>query len=856
MRKFYQWVIWGLVGIGLGGTDYATQAKVHSHRSDNHQIVSERGDAVSGHHADRSLTRGKDLYGAGQFLKAATAWQVAAQAYANQGRPADQALSLSYAALAYQKLAQWKVAEEAILNSLSLLHSAEVIEPIIWAHAFNTQASLLLATGRAEGAVETWQQAQLFYQQAGDIQGAWGCQINQAQAWQSLGFYRRARNLLETINQKLEQTPASQLKVRGLQSLGTALEVLGDAQASQGILKQSLNLARSLGATSEINVILLGLGHTALDLDQPDVALDYFKQAEQAAKYPLEQVEAQLNQLSAYLTLGQQQQAITLAPAIYRQLTTLAPSRATIYSTINLVYTLLKLEPGTNPVPTRNLDQLLAGAVQIARQLQDKRAEAYALVQWGQLHAQTGEPNLAFSYSNQALILAQSIQAADVASLAAWQLGKHRAGQGQRQQAISAYQEAVDALQSLRGDLVATNSEVQFSFRDQVEPIYREFVALLLIEPTPSQQDLMQARQLIEALQLAELDNFFREACVDIEPVPIDQIDPSTALIYPIILPQHLAIIVSRPQQPIRYYTIPRSQAEVERAIDQLLESLSLAYGNTERLQRSQRLYNWLIRPAHRDQAFAGVKTLVFVLDGALRNVPMAALYDGDQYLIETFNVALSPGLQLLGPTPLTSNKLETLVGGLSQSRQGFSALPAVTSEIEKLAQTFPTSVLLDQTFTQDNFARQVTTSSASIVHLATHGRFSSNAVGTFLLTWDGRIGVKALSELLANREIGQDGAIELLVLSACQTALGDDRAVLGLAGFAVRSGARSTLATLWTVKDASTAKFMNVFYQQLRQPGTTKAEAVRQAQLALLQDRDYDDPFFWAPFVLIGNWL
>ncbi|NJR64375.1 MAG: CHAT domain-containing protein [Leptolyngbyaceae cyanobacterium CRU_2_3] len=140
------------------------------------------------------------------------------------------------------------------------------------------------------------------------------------------------------------------------------------------------------------------------------------------------------------------------------------------------------------------------------------------------------------------------------------------------------------------------------------------------------------------------------------------------------------------------------------------------------------------------------------------------------------------------------------------------------------------------------------------MVHLATHGQFSSNAAETFLLTWDGRINVNQLSQLLRSRD-PKNPPIELLVLSACQTAAGDDRAALGLAGIAIRSGARSTLASLWKVNDESTTAFMAQFYRELIQPGISKTAALRNAQIALLHDSQYQQPFFWAPFVLVGNW-
>jgi CHAT domain-containing protein len=250
------------------------------------------------------------------------------------------------------------------------------------------------------------------------------------------------------------------------------------------------------------------------------------------------------------------------------------------------------------------------------------------------------------------------------------------------------------------------------------------------------------------------------------------------------------------------------------------------------------------------------IKTLVFVLDGVLRSLPMAALHDGQQYLIEKYNVALTPGLQLLNPRSLAPEELRTLAAGLAEARQGFSPLPGVKEEVKEIAKVVSAEVLLDQDFTRPRLQKEIEAASFPVVHLATHGQFSSQAEDTFLLTWDERINVKNLDQLLREREGQELSPIELLILSACQTAAGDKRAVLGLAGVAVRSGARSTLATLWSVQDQSTAELISQFYKTLNQPGVSKAEALRQVQLSLLRSPQYQHPFYWAPFVLVGNWL
>ncbi|MGL5075306.1 MAG: CHAT domain-containing protein, partial [Waterburya sp.] len=249
-------------------------------------------------------------------------------------------------------------------------------------------------------------------------------------------------------------------------------------------------------------------------------------------------------------------------------------------------------------------------------------------------------------------------------------------------------------------------------------------------------------------------------------------------------------------------------------------------------------------------------KTLVFILDGVMRGIPVAALHDGKQYLVEKYNLALTPGLQLLTSRSLTPQTIKTITGGVSKARQGFESLPNVETEISEIAALVPSETLLNQNFTRDNLRSQVTTLPYPIVHLATHGQFSSRAEDTFLLTWNDRINVKNLDRLLQDRDIAEDTPIELLILSACQTATGDKQAALGLAGIAVRSGARTTIATLWSIQDDSTAQLMTKFYQALKTPGISKAEALRQAQLKLLRSPKYQHPFYWSAFVLVGNWL
>lgn len=506
----------------------------------------------------------------------------------------------------------------------------------------------------------------------------------------------------------------------------------------------------------------------------------------------------------------------------------------------------------------QDIAQLLAKAIQQAKILNDQKAESLALGTLGKLYTTTQQWSEAQSLFQQALILSGRINATDISYQWQWQLAQVLTHKGDIEGAIAANQQAVDTLKSLRSDLVAMNPDVRFSFQEEIEPIYRNLVSLLL--QSPSQDNLKQARNVLESLQLAELENFFRTACLKAKAEQIDTViekdDRSAAVIYPIILPDRLAVIFSLPGQPLRQYSTNLSQVAVETTISQMRQTMSLAFAEDEGLIISQKVYDWLIRPVEAQLVEHGIKTLVFVLDGVLRNVPMAALHDGQQYLIEKYSIALTPGLQLLEPRALKQVQLRSLTGGLTQARQGFSALPSVEEEVKQISMNIPSEILLNEKFTRAALENRINALPVAVVHLATHGEFTSNPEKTFLLTWDERLNVNTLSQLLKTREQKDSPPIELLILSACQTARGDKRAALGLAGLAVRSGVRSTIATLWSVNDQSTSEAIVEFYRHLVQRNSNRAEALRQAQLLLLKQKKYQHPYYWAPFVLVGNWL
>ncbi|MGK7889113.1 MAG: CHAT domain-containing protein, partial [Leptolyngbyaceae cyanobacterium] len=309
-------------------------------------------------------------------------------------------------------------------------------------------------------------------------------------------------------------------------------------------------------------------------------------------------------------------------------------------------------------------------------------------------------------------------------------------------------------------------------------------------------------------------------------------VDPNAAILYPVILGDRLEVILAYPdvahsnQQRFVQFSTPVQSKEVDDLVFKFRRQLAdPIVRENRRLTTASQLYDWLIRPAQEylNSATASpIQTLVFVLDGSLQNLPMAALWDRDneEYLLDQYAIAIAPSLQLVDPSPMT-RPIKLLAAGTTESLsnplkdgQFFTKLPGVERELEAIATVLPANVLFNETFTQESLTQEIQANEFSVIHIATHGVFSSDSARTFIAvpSADPESGkpdalfADELDVLLRDRTANQRTAnrqpLELLVLSACQTAQGDNRATLGIAGLSIRAGARSTLATLWSVYD------------------------------------------------------
>jgi CHAT domain-containing protein len=732
----------------------------------------------------------------------------------------------------------------------------------------------------------------------------------------------------EVVLQRTLAQPDITLQLLALRSLGNIFRLKGYLPQAQYLLQTSLEMAQTQGDAQNIGLSLLNLAHveeeqyqhiafladqSKRESDRQDAlnlarqALDHYA----AISSTLSQSQGEENRASVNDRLLRMQAAIHRFDFLIRLnhwlasqgetpeqeefqvklqsqeqematwlVSSLPPSRAVLYSQINLARGLMQrwqdqqAESARTPASPEAIRRLLEQIQQQADELPDPQAQSYA---WGTLGhfyeilaRQRHVPDTwlkAQTTTQRALGLAQAVQAWPIAYQWQWQLGRIYQAQGQPEAAIAHYQAAVATLSTVRQDLLAVESQVQFSFRDDVEPVYRELVSLLLASPDgtpPSQANLQLGIEEIDALQLTELENFLSCNLTQTIALSQRQTDPKAAILYPILLPDKLAVIARLPQSDVlQFHAIAMSRDEATQHLERLRRQVEQRYLNDAFLKQSQQVYDWLIRPFQSAFEAQQVQTLVFVSDGVIRNVPMAALYDGEHFLIEEYAIALSPGLQLPASTPLANLQLDVIAFGLSKTRPNFPPhgnfppLVHVERELNQISTEISSHDVLNQAFTSEALQTWISRSDSPIVHIATHGQFSSDPNETFLLAWDRRITLNDFGEILQSRENQNTDAIELLVLSACKTADGDDRATLGLAGIAIQSGARSTIGSLWYVDDQSTAELVGHLYQELSksEPGMTRAEALRRAQVNLLHSPGYRAPVFWAPYVLVGNW-
>lgn len=722
-------------------------------------------------------------------------------------------------------------------------------------------AALAHQSGAFESALEHWSQALRAAQAEGSLQAQARAELGAARTYLALGRAPLAMQRLERAQQLATDGGEQSLLAPIAAALGSASLLAGEPAKARTALELAITQGRSGGDQDVIAHSANDLARLEADAGNTARAAELYRQSmasARASNNPALEATAAVNLARLALPAGERAQALSMAGQRVRAL---PPSHIRAMTLVSIARQ--HAEGGDGAAPdAASLRQAAAdydAAAATARQLGDARVLSYALGYKGAMEEAAGRPQAALELTRQAAQAARQVDAKESLYRWEWQAGRLLRQLGDEDGALVAYRVAATTLERIRPDLAASGSG---SFRTKASPVYLGVADLLIrraeraASKDTAQADLREARKTMEALKSAELEDFFQDDCVaslKSKTSGIDALAPQTAALYPIVLPDRLSILVSFPDG-MREYTSPVGAAALEaetRAMRRMLEKRT----TREYLRHARQLYDWVVRPAQADLERAGIKTLVFIPDGALRTIPLSALNDGTRFLIEKYAVATSPGLTLTDPRPLADVPPKVLMAGLTESVQGFSALPGVKTEISQIGSLLPGTQLLDQSFQTAQFRNSLAASPYTIVHMASHGEFGASAQQTFVLTHDGRINLNELEGLLGGTKY-RSQPVQMLVLSACETAAGDDRAALGLAGIAVKAGARSAMATLWSVSDVASTQLVGDFYRELTTGSESKAQALRNAQLALLADRRYRHPYYWSPFLLIGNWL
>lgn len=737
------------------------------------------------------------------------------------------------------------------------------------------EGAAALEKGAIEEALEPLKDAAARFEQAKKKPQHIDALIRLGAAYHALGQQRlAAESLHEAIDSAREINDRPRL-IAALSALGATSIYSRAAADAEASLREALKLAREEKDRAAIASVQNNLGNLLSAQERwPDAATSYREAIALGDALGAKELaaKARVSLAQNAVASGDFEKVAALNDSAVKAAAALPDSHEKAFALIRAGRTWQQLfERAPAHENARRADALRAfqKAAATATAIGDDRALSFALGDSAHLYEQEKKWDEALRLTRRASFLAQRIRSPDALYQWEWQTGRIDKAQGRIDDAIADYRRAIRSLDEIRNDLTIRlgNVNARSSFREVVGDLFFELADLLLTRADGLRDEkdiaaaLHEARDTCELLKSVELEDYFQDDCVNLlqsKKRTVEAASSTAAVIYIVPLRDRTELIVSFAGK------LERAKAAV--GADQLTATIRSFRSHLETrstfefLEEAQQLYAWLIKPLEPALAQHKADTLVFVPDGALRTVPMAALHDGEKYLVEKYAVAVTPGLTLMDPQPIKRTNLSMMASGLSQAvdRDGehFAALPFVKEEIGGLKRMFGGRTLLNREFLTGRVQQEFSQQPYSIVHIASHGEFSGDVRKTFVLTFDDRLSLDQLEKMIRPSQL-REQPVELLSLSACQTAAGDDRAALGLAGVAIKAGARSAFATLWFVNDEASTALIAEFYGALHaEPTLSKAKALQRAQMKLLADPRYDHPCLWSPYLIIGNWL
>ncbi|MBV5297644.1 MAG: CHAT domain-containing protein [Rhodoferax sp.] len=713
---------------------------------------------------------------------------------------------------------------------------------------------------------------------------------------------------IDVLTQATALPATDQQRMRLFGELGASLRQARRLDPAATALKAAYGAASG----AQRAVYALELGHLSVLLKQPEESRRYYTEAQQLAGHDFVR-------LGAALSLARMMPGPDSLHRLQLLLDDIGKSRGTDTERAALYLNLGHQAQALGEAGLALVYQSLAQARKLSEPGAPSRLQIEALDAMAQLYETQRHHAEALALTRQALELLAPMPASAVGDLLLAlesRQGRLYTLQGQPGRALAAYQRATDQLELQRLDIPIEHDDGSSSFRQTFEPIYLGLLdALLTAADNSADADarasyLRRALDAAELLKQSEMQDYLGDRCtVDtVKGGTATVIAPQTAVLYPIILADRVELLLQTQSGIARFGS--RVAGPLVRSVANSLAK-DLRNGGVNFIGRSRQLYDWLLRPLEPFMAANQITTLVLVPDGALRLVPLGALHDGQQFAIEKFAISTVTGLSMTNTTAPSAKNPVALVAGagqfgpvvdkLMQTKLGQNlvaevtrqsrgegqaasrmlrspvlpmstesvqtpatlvrslrealALPGVAKEVEAVSRILPGTRLFDAGFTLDAFRDATGSGAFKIVHVASHGMFGGSADASYVLAYDDFLTLDGLQALLKADQFRKQ-PIELLSLSACETAEGNDRAPLGISGAAIKARAKSVLGTLWPVDDEAAVRVMTQFYGGLTQSHLSKAQALRAAQVELIQTKEFAHPFFWAPFVLIGNWL
>jgi CHAT domain-containing protein/uncharacterized protein HemY len=787
--------------------------------------------------------------------------------------------------------------------------------------ARRNEGSALLGLGNAHDLLGQYEKAGDCYEQALAIFREIKDPLREGRALGNIGIVYKHLSQYEKAIGYYEQALVVKRELKDrrgeggtLTNLGNSYRLLGQYEKAIGFQEQALAIAREIKdrPMEDMNLTNLGLGYSGLS--QYQKAIGYFEEAlavQREIKDRVDEGEALAGLGSAYYWLSQYQKAIGYyeeALTVQREIKARADEGAALN---NLGEAYLSLSQYKKAI------DYYAKALAISREVKDRRTEAQGLAGLMATWQASGSPRLAIFYGKQAVNTVQSMRS-DIAglsqdlqksflkgnekpyhTLAELLIAQGRLAEAEQVLALLKEEEYFEFIRrdagegsslNRRADLTPDEVEYEKRYReigDRLMAIGAERGELLskrTLTPEESQRlatlerDLAAGNVAFEHF-LGDLNAHF-SATPELNARTVEQLreqegfmedlrelPAGTVAVYTLEGEDRLYVILRTPDAQ-KAYEYPIKAEDLNRKVFAFRE----AAGDPDLDPRplAQELYQILVAPMAEDLRQAKAQTLMWSLDGAMRYVPIAALYDGKQYLIELYRVSvmtLASHARLKDRPDVAWSEAGF---GVTKKHEDSEALPEVASELEGVQAILHGEIKLDEQFTEGSM-RATLLKRYPVVHIASHFRFQpGDQSKSFLLLGDG--GHLSLADLKSLPNLF--GGVQLLTLSACSTGVGDGAEVEGFGTLAQQKGAKAVIASLWPVADSSTSRLMQEFYRiRESSSGMTKLEALREAQLELLHgevqaapagtpgssrkpNASYAHPFYWAPFFLMGNWL